>query len=211
MKKILILIVLVSSATIAQRSRTKKNTTTSKTTTTTSNSAKDNDTNEEGMGFNKGDFSISGQFGVTSKSTKLTDAFGNQISTSTTTIGIAPSAQYFLTNAISLGGTIGFRNESNSSSSNSANTFLFGAFARYYFSAPKQFSLFGQGGIGIESQGDLTTFTVGVKPGLSYFLSNHFAVEATVGEVGVRATDGNTDFNFGLDLNSIGIGVLYKF
>jgi hypothetical protein len=157
-------------------------------------------------GFRAGDIFISGSFGYVSKK--------NDAGSTTSETSILPSLGYFLKYNIALLGTIGFKNTDNGGSS--ANTFVIGAAARYYTTPAAKFSLFGQAGIGFESAKNSTAFTIGVKPGLSYFLNNHFSVEATVGEFGIVNTsvDGggsNTDFNFGADLTQLGIGLNYKF
>ncbi|MFY7813778.1 MAG: outer membrane beta-barrel protein [Chryseobacterium taeanense] len=62
-----------------------------------------------------------------------------------------------------------------------------------------------------------TSFGVNVKPGLDYFISKNWTIEATIGEFGYKNTkikdqDKGTDtFNFGLNLSSVMFGVKYVF
>lgn len=62
-----------------------------------------------------------------------------------------------------------------------------------------------------------TSFGVNVKPGLDYFISKNWTIEATIGEFGYNNTkikdqDNGTDtFNFGLNLSSVMFGVKYVF
>jgi opacity protein-like surface antigen len=168
-------------------------------------------------GFKKGDISISGAFGITSGKGAFNqlDVNGNQISGEGTVFKLLPSGQYFLTNNLSLIATLGVQNVS-PKNGDSSTTFVFGAGVRYYFTPSSKFSLFGQGGILFKLPKDSTEFEVGIKPGISYFVSNHFFLESTVGFIGVnnvspKQGDSSTKFDFGVDLSQVGIGVGYKF
>ncbi len=62
-----------------------------------------------------------------------------------------------------------------------------------------------------------TSFGVNVKPGLDYFISENWTIEATIGEFGyknmkIKDQEKGTDtFNFGLNLSSVTFGVKYVF
>ncbi|MBL1220836.1 outer membrane beta-barrel protein [Chryseobacterium sp. L7] len=63
-----------------------------------------------------------------------------------------------------------------------------------------------------------TSIGVAVKPGLDYFLNKNWTIEATIGEFGYNNKKYNTDgaksvdnYNFGLNLSSVTIGVKYVF
>ncbi len=168
-------------------------------------------------GFRKGNFAITGAFGISSGKGAFNqaDVNGNQIAGEGTVFKFLPSGQYFLTNNLSLYATLGVQNVS-PKNGDSSSTFIFGAGVRYYFTPSSKFSLFGQGGILFKSPKDSTEFEVGVKPGISYFVSNHFFLESTVGFIGVnnvspKQGDSSTNFNLGVDLSQVGIGVGYKF
>jgi hypothetical protein len=180
---------------------------TSKTSESSSKSKRSNSSSGSSgqEGFRQGDIFVSGSFGYVSN--KVEDVSKSETS-------ILPSLGYFIKDNIALLGTIGFKSTDNGGGS--ANTFIIGAAARYYMTPAAKFSLFGQAGLGVGIGDDVTQFTIGVKPGLNYFLNNHFSVEATVGEFGIVNTsvDGggsNTDFNFGADLTKLGLGLNYKF
>jgi outer membrane protein W len=60
------------------------------------------------------------------------------------------------------------------------------------------------------------SFGVAVKPGLDYFLNKNWTIEATIGEFGYsnfkyKNAKSVDNYNFGLDLASVGIGVKYVF
>lgn len=61
-------------------------------------------------------------------------------------------------------------------------------------------------------------FGVQVAPGVSYFIANNFALEATFGVLGYNSVDPDVDgaektnsFRFGLDTRDIRLGLVYKF
>lgn len=195
--------VTTTTSTSSSSNNNKTSESTSKAKTTSSKSSTSSGSSGQ-EGFRSGDIFISGSFGYVSKKE-------GDVSTSKTSI--LPSLGYFLKDNIALVGTIGFENTDAGGTSTSA--FVIGAAARYYVTPAAKFSLFGQAGIGFKSAKDLTVLTIGVKPGLNYFLNDHFSVEATVGEIGIINTsvgsNSNTDFNFGADLSQIGLGLNYKF
>ncbi len=212
MKKIILALAILGmfQTSVAQKKKNSsaKTTTTSQPETrssisSSSSSSRSSSSGQEG--FRKDDLFISGAFGYVSKK-------DGALSTSSTSL--RPSLGYFIKDNIALVGTIGFESKDTGVGS-AANVFVLGAAARYYMTPASKFSLFGQGGIEFQSGKAVTIFSLGVKPGLSYFLNNHFAVEATVGEFGIVNTSvsgtSNTDFNFGADLSNLGLGLIYKF
>ncbi|AZB28959.1 MULTISPECIES: outer membrane beta-barrel protein [Chryseobacterium] len=61
-----------------------------------------------------------------------------------------------------------------------------------------------------------TSIGVTVKPGLDYFLNKNWTIEATIGEFGYnnykpKEGDATNNYNFGLNLSSVTIGVKYVF
>lgn len=69
-----------------------------------------------------------------------------------------------------------------------------------------------------EDKAKFNSFGVTVKPGLDYFLNKNWTIEATIGEFGYNTKKYDTDgaksvdnFNFGLNLASVTIGVKYVF
>jgi len=191
------------------------------------------ETTSETVGFAKGDMFLSGSLGFSS------DKDGELKSNSFT---VAPRAGYFVSDNIAIGLELGFSGSTFEEFDGfdfydrKVNTFGIGAFGRYYFSPEGNFSFFGQLGAGyVSSQvkfegfdngfgGDTTFeqpkvsgFTVALAPGLSYFVSESFALEATFGVLGYTSVevenspDSSDSFELGLDLNNILIGAVYKF
>ena len=179
-------------------------------------------------GYTKGNVFITGAVGVSSE--KEADVTFSGFT-------FAPKAGYFVTNNIAIGLGLGFessKEDNGVNRLNKDNAFSVGAFGRYYFTPGSQFSIFGQLGFDITSTksteevviGPITTitefksngFNVALAPGVNYFLSKHFAVEATWGILSyntdkpdVAGADATNTFNLGLDLRSINLGLTYKF
>jgi len=178
-------------------------------------------------GFSQGDVFISGAVGYTSEKTGdfKTDQFK-----------IIPRAAYFVTNNISVGVQLGYTTGTATTVvggpvdpitvENDVKTFEAGAFGRYYFTPARNFSFFGQLGVGYmstktEPEGGPDTkdtgINLGLAPGISYFVSEHIALEATFGLLGYNSVnpDGDGDntntFNIGTDFNDINFGIVYKF
>ncbi len=188
----------------------KKGTQTS--TTTTSSEVKSS--KSSGMGFDSGDFVISGSFGVNSSS-------------GTTTFKILPSAAYFIKDNMAIVGSIGYEQGAGSNSAPISITgltagsddIIIAAGLRLFKNPKSQFSLFAQGLIEFRSQsfgggGSGTQFGIVFNPGINYFVSNSFSIEATFGEVGFRSTSSggssSSGVELGIDMRNIGFGLTYK-
>jgi len=175
----------------------------------------------ESNGVAKGDMMISGAFGIDSEST------GDNKENSFT---IAPRFSYFVSDNIAVGAKIGFTStkmeQAGVTDEVKTNALSLGAFGRYYMSPASKFSVFAELGADFTSykweQGsadsDSAGFGLGVAPGVSYFLSDSFAIEASWGLLGYNTNDngGNgadsTDkFELGLDMRDLTFGLAYKF
>ncbi|WP_103068318.1 outer membrane beta-barrel protein [Aquimarina sediminis] len=187
--------------------------------------AQDENTTE---GFAKGDIFVSGSVGFNSQ--KHAD---DKLSS----FEITPSVGYFISENITIGGRIGFEStkvEGDSfetdflSTPGKSSTFSIGAFGRYYTTPANKFSIFGElaaNYLSTKVDPDATTtdttidgFGIGLSPGVSYFLSSNFALEATWGALQYSTSKADFDgaesldaFQIGLDLDDIRLGLLYKF
>jgi len=176
--------------------------------------------NAQEDGFSKGDIFISGSFGLDSQST------GDIKSSS---FEITPRVGFFVSDNIAVGARIGYtssKEEVPFTGEQKTNTINAGAFGRYYFTPSSKFSVFGELGFEYASskqeQGvaelKINGFGVNVGPGVSYFLSDHFSLEAFWGAIGYATAtpdfDGaeSTDaVTFGVNLDDINLGLVYKF
>lgn len=177
------------------------------------------ETTTEG-GFTQGDIFISGSVGYG------TDKTGDA---KESTFNFSPKAAYFVTNNIAVGVNLGYTSTKDETSPQEVktNSFEAGAFGRYYFTPASKFSIFGQLAAGyvtnkteVEGQGEYKSngFNVGVAPGVSYFLSKNFAIEATFGILGYNTSKPDVDgaestdsFNIGVNMSDINFGLVYKF
>jgi hypothetical protein len=172
-------------------------------------------------GFSQGDVFISGSVGYSS---------AKEGDDKTDNVSFSPMAAYFLTENIALGGQLSVSSGTSDfgAGENKNSSFSILALGRYYFTPKNKFSLFGQAQAGYLSTKDEPAapadeikrdgFQVGVGVGMNYFVSSHFALEANLGLLNYQSTKADTDgaesrnvFNFGLNMTSVNIGVLYKF
>lgn len=182
----------------------------------------------DGAGFNSGDVFISGAVAFGSESTGdfKTNAFT-----------FSPRVGFFVNPNIAVGLALGYT----SSTSDEYNSFYediverkvsafeIGAFGRYYFTPASKFSIFGELGVGyVTAKSELNVpgsgeskvngFAVALAPGINYFVSNNFSLEATFGILGYTTMKPDADnaestdtFSFGLNTQDISLGLVYKF
>lgn len=187
----------------------------------TAASAQDAATN----GFSGGDMFLTGSLGY--NSTKTGDI-------KDTEFNISARFGYFVTPNIAIGPQLTFMD----GTSTEVDTFtgeLFdvdssaleaGAFGRYYFTPSSNFSFFGQLEVGYATAkfetefGDVKVngFGFELAPGISYFVSDHIAFEATFGALGYSTVKPDFDdaestdtFELGIDFTQINFGMVYKF
>lgn len=168
-------------------------------------------------GFANGDVFITGAVSIGS------DTYGDD---KTTSFEIAPSAGLFVTDNIAVGVRLGYmssKSESGSVDTADNSNFSVGAFGRYYATPTSDFSFFGELAFDYNtmkdnlSDGKANGFDIALAPGVSYFISDNFALEAAFGVLsyGTDKVDGADDsansFNFGVDMRDIRLGLVYKF
>lgn len=134
----------------------------------------------------KGDIQLSGTLNYSKVET------GNTIETSS--FQLTPRAGFFLSDNTSIGVILGYSSQKNETGITEQKTdlFQFGVYSRFYkpvvdklFFFLEPSILFGTGNI--ETTGtndrDNNTFSIAVRPGLNYFLSDKLAMEASVGSL----------------------------
>lgn len=185
----------------------------------TFSNAQETETTESNGGFAQGDMFISGSFGFGANSTG--DAKDSSFE-------IAPRFAYFVSDNIAVGAKVGFMTEKGEDAAGNdtvdAQTFKVGAFGRYYFTPASKFSLFGELGVDYSNRDNkladwkTSMVDVAVGPGISYFVSDSFAIEAGWGMLGFQTNDNGGDGadatnSFGLNVNmeDINFGLVYKF
>ena len=179
---------------------------------------------EGGKGFAKGDVFASGSLGYSSQ--KTGEEKYNQFN-------VIPRVGYFVSDNVAIGAQLGYGNSKATYytgmewDERTTNSFSAGAFARYYATPGNTFSFFGQlqanystskteyeGGGEDKRNG----FDVGVAPGISYFISDHIALETTFGVLSYATSKPDADgaestntFNLNLNLSNVVFGIVYKF
>lgn len=173
-------------------------------------------------GFAQGNTFITGAVGYTSTTVDNEKVSGFTIS---------PSVGYFVSPNIAVGAKVGYTNAKNENGSVEVTTDVFtaGLFARHYWMPASKFSIFAELGAdyrNITSDNNLPNsakekangFGLQLAPGMNYFLNNNFALEAKVGVLGYSSdkpdyagADATDNFNVGLNLNDITLGLVYKF
>lgn len=179
-------------------------------------------------GFSAGDVFITGSVGFSN--TKVEDF-------KTDSFTFSPRAAYFVSDNIALGLAFAYtKTEDDTQMVQNATTMQAGVFGRYYFMPGSRFSLFTQLSLNylvedtdfaetnIFEERTVTTtgVNVGFAPGINYFISKRFALEANFGilEYTTAKTDSPdpfsdevkaNNFSVGLDMANINLGLLFKF
>lgn len=171
-------------------------------------------------GFATGDVFITGSVGIGSEAT------GDN---STNSFRVMPKAGYFINPNVALGAAVGYSKSTTESPGVrdvENREFAIGVFGRYYVTPASGFSVFGELGVDyINSTIDAgiaedtsNAVRVGIAPGVNYFISQHFALEATFGILSFRTDNPEADgvestdnFNLGLNFTDINIGLIYRF
>ena len=169
-------------------------------------------------GFEKGDVFVSGSVSFGNES------FGDE---STNEFGFSPKVGMFLSDNIAAGLKLGYTSEkgdNNGVDFVDYTTLAVGAFGRYYVSPESEFSLFAELGVDYKSIDDKLNdakadgFDIAFAPGISYFVSKNFAIEATVGvlsytteKADFSGAESRDNFDIGLNFANINFGVVYKF
>lgn len=169
-------------------------------------------------GFSKGSMFVSGAFSIGSEKTGEDKSSGFEIE---------PKIGYFVSENIAIGGKLGyasFKEETAGIDTADNSALTIGAFGRYYFTPASQFSLFANLGLDytsidyklVDAQAKEIGLNLGL--GLSYFVSNDWAIEATWAGLGYTSNDNGGDgaektstFGLGADLRAVSFGVVYKF
>ena len=134
----------------------------------------------------------------------------NSGSDENTSILIAPSFQYFLSDRFSLGAQVGLWNVSVEGEGDNPNMVLAGVFGRYYLLRTERFGIFGQLNVGAgftnEMMGDFTLVSINIVPGIQYFINSRWSVEAHLAPVLafnslIPSGDGDSENTFDVGFN----------
>ncbi|HEY4539267.1 MAG TPA: hypothetical protein VIG94_04560 [Faecalibacter sp.] len=152
----------------------------------------------------------------------------------TQTYTALPSIGKFITNDVAVGAAFGYtgsRDEKSPEFIHKTNTYLVQPFVRKYWDIAGGLKVFGQASVpvgignykdkidGVDYRHSYTTYGVEVAPGLDYFFSSNWSVEATFGlfawnAVNPKQGDTNNTFKFGLNsgmMDGVKVGIKYLF
>ena len=168
-------------------------------------------------GFSQGDIFLSGSVGFGNETTG--DVKANKFM-------IAPKAGFFVSDNIAVGAKLGYTSwkaDVDGTDTRDENQFSGGVFGRYYMTPSNQFSLFAELGVDYTSSDNKLAdvksdgFSTGFAPGISYFVSDKFAIEASFGILGYSTEKADFDgaestdnFDFGLNFSNINFGIVYN-
>ena len=173
-------------------------------------------------GFAKGDVFVTGGFSFNTTTDNASDV-------KTSSFEIAPQANYFVTENISVGAKFGygsFTRKNAITDLTDQSVLTFGVQGRYYFTPASKFSLFTGLGFDYSSTTNnlanpktkLNGFNVALGLGLNYFVSENWGIEASFAGLsygtsksdvsGAKSTD---TFSVGGNLSAVTFGVNYKF
>lgn len=171
-------------------------------------------------GYAKGNRFLSGGFSLSSYNDKDTDEKASSFS-------ISPRVGYFVSDHVAAGIGIGFGSQTaqvGSTDTKETNTLKLGAFARYYTNPAERFSVFAHLGFDYMTEDDKITevkengMDAFISPGISYFVRNNLAIEATFGRLGYSATrkdiegvKGSNVLDLDINLTSLSFGMAWKF
>ncbi len=175
-------------------------------------------------GFSKGSIYASGSFGINYTSDK-------KVPTTSMDNNFSPSLGYFVTSNLAIGTKVNFGwlttpgNDGGALYEVKSIKRGIGVFGRYYFTPANRFSLITNLGVDYNSTKPnkdsalkINEFSINVTPGINYFISNHFALEAGFGRLGYSSSKTNVygveptrEFGLDLDLSTISFGLTFKF
>lgn len=160
------------------------------------------------IAVNAQDFYVGGSLGLWSNG----DATGSQTKS---TFSIMPEVGYNLSDAWSLGFVLGYRS-SKPDTGDSTTSISFAPYARYHFLQAGNLRLFCDGELKIAStdygSAKSKSHEIGLKPGISYALSESCSIVAHMGFFGYRGGDNKGQNGFGLNLsNNLSFGFFYSF
>lgn len=174
--------------------------------------------NAQDSGFEGRTF-ITGSVGFSNQTKTEENAFG--IGTyKENTFSIAPTVGHFVSPTVALGLGLGYANTKIEGDSETANAFSVTPLVRKYWGVGNNLYIFGQAALplGWVKAGESKISTIGfqVAPGLDYFITNNWSIEATLGSFGFASAKPKggkavTNSEFGIKLNNINFGVKYIF
>jgi opacity protein-like surface antigen len=168
-------------------------------------------------GFNNGDVYVSGSLGFNSYK------YGNSKINS---LDFSPSVGYFVSDNIALEFNL-LVGSTKDEDDDKTSSFGAGLGANYFFTPANQFSFTLGAGVGYVTntnkpnggpESKYNTFDIAIAPGLNYFISEKFALRASIAALSYTSrkadfsgAEAENEFGLNADLSNVNFGVTYKF
>ncbi len=139
--------------------------------------------------------------------------FEDRESSDTSSFTILPIVGTFISPTVTLGLGAGYTS-TKVGDADAVDSFILQPLARKYWSINDKFFLFGQADVPLRFYDGATGYGFNLRPGIDYFLSNKFTIEATFGQFGynaVKPKDGDAVGTTSLGFNSMQINFGMKF
>jgi opacity protein-like surface antigen len=190
--------------------------------------------------YSAGSLSLGGSFQLWSQNPKTEYTDRTVDGTKTTSFTILPSIEYFFADQFSVGAGIGYDLTSektvttNTTTTDKTGIFYFSPFVRKYFKVGDRFCFYGQGGLSfgtgnetneftsgnttVSTKYAISSFSIGINPGISFLVSDKVALESSFGFLGYEGTSREVSGNekrktsdYGLKLNpsTISLGIRF--
>ncbi|MDR0691518.1 MAG: porin family protein [Prevotellaceae bacterium] len=139
--------------------------------------------------------------------------------------GFAPEVGYYVSDRIAIGGIIGFSGYTIKNNGGDGFNFGFSPYVRFFLHQSENFGFYLQGELDFlhqtsevgSAKNTVTTWGLGIAPGVSYALSSHFSVLASFGSLGYAsqkvkdAPDATNTFGLSLDASTLNFSLRYTF
>lgn len=160
--------------------------------------------------------------------------FGTEADGNIKNYSILPVVGVFIAPATTVGlgvGYLGSTDETSSTTKLTNGVFIAQPLVRQYFPVAEKLMIFGQASVplqfgkatmetgNVKTDAKFTSYGIEIAPGVDYFLSDHFTIEATFGLINWNSTkpkggDATNDFGIGLNsgfLGGVNFGLKYIF
>ncbi|MGI9527902.1 MAG: hypothetical protein ACR2MS_12410 [Weeksellaceae bacterium] len=142
--------------------------------------------------------------------------YTNNDATDVSTFTIMPVVGNFISPTVTVGLGAGYIGSKNGEDADWVNSFALTPLARKYWGVANNLYIFGQAAVPMTFSDDVNTFGFQLSPGVDYFLSDQFTIEATIGGAGYtnyspEVGDSHGETNIGFDMTKLQFGLKYIF
>lgn len=141
--------------------------------------------------------------------------YSNDEAADTSSFTILPIAGTFISPTVTVGAGVGYTSTT-VGNADAVDAFVAMPLARKYWGLGDKFFMFGQAAVPMTFSDAVNTFGFQLSPGVDYFLSDHFTMEASFGlfgytNVSPEVGDSYGVTNLGFDMTKLNFGLKYIF